>query len=473
MKKLSIFFCFFLFGFLSFAQDDVLVIKNVSVIDIKNDKILNGRNVAIKGNRITGISKRSHISKEATVIDGSGKFLIPGLWDMHTHSLSNTDSRHQWFFPLLIANGITGMRVLGSLNLSFEQINQLRKDVEAGRLLGPRFGAVTQKVIEGPGTGIPNFSTVVTTTDEARQLVRTFKQQGMDFVKVYDRLSRDVYLAIVDEAKRQALPVAGHVPLSMTGAEVSDLGQISIEHVNNDILVSCSRDEVELRKELQERLKSSQQEAFAPVLAKAVEKYDEQKAQNFFARIRKNGTWLCPTLALHRPTELVGDESKLLTDSRLKYMPASWRERWRQSQQRSSQVATLAERKLVFDTRLKIVGVMHRTGIRLLAGADAPGPYTVPGFSLHEELETLVQAGLSPIEALRTATLNPAMFFGKEKEWGTVEKGKVADLVLLDANPLDVISNTQKIFAVIVNGKLLQRSDLDNLFRLVEVQAQK
>jgi imidazolonepropionase-like amidohydrolase len=295
----------------------------------------------------------------------------------------------------------------------------------------------------------------------------------MDFVKAYDRLSRDVYLAIVDEAKRQALPVAGHVPLSMTGAEVSDLGQISIEHVNNDILVSCSRDEAELRKELQERLKSSQQGAFAPVMAKAVDKYDEQKAQNFFARLRKNGTWLCPTLALHRPTELVGDESKLLTDSRLKYMPASSRERWRQSQQRSSQVATLAERKLVFDTRLKIVGVMHRTGIRLLAGADAPGPYTVPGFSLHEELETLVQAGLSPIEALRTATLNPAMFFGKEKEWGTVEKGKVADLVLLDANPLEAISNTQKIFAVIVNGKLLQRSDLDNLLRQVEEQAKK
>lgn len=183
---------------------------------------------------------------------------------------------------------------------------------------------------------------------------------------------------------------------------------------------------------------------------------------------------MCPTLALYRRTELVEDESKFLSDDRLKYMPASTRERWHnQFQQRNSQVATLAERRYLYNLRLKIIGGMHRSGIRLLAGTDCASLYTFPGFSLHEELELFVEAGLSPVEALRTATFNPALFLGREKELGTVAKGKLADLVLLDANPLEEIRNTKKIHAVILNGKFLRRGDLDNLLRELEEKAKK
>jgi len=258
----------------------------------------------------------------------------------------------------------------------------------------------------------------------------------------------------------------------MSAAEVSDLGQISIEHILPDIFISCSRDEAALRREWQELIKSGQRGAVVTILAKAVATYDEQKAQSLFARLRRNDTWVCPTSIVFRPVELIADESKLLSDSRMKYIPASSRQRWHEAfQQRPGIVAVtpLAERKARADLRLKIVGAMHRAGVRLLAGTDAPNPYIFPGFSLHEELELLVAAGLTPIEALQTATINPARFLGTEKEIGTVEKGKLADLILLEANPLEDIRNTTKIAAVAANGKYLSKADLQKL--LIDVEA--
>jgi hypothetical protein len=471
MRKLSLLFCFILLRLVCVAQDSLLAIKNVSVIDVKGNKVVAGQVVIIKGNKIVSVNKKPTIPKGATIVDATGKFLIPGLWDMHAHAISQIIfGGYQGSFPMFVANGITGVRELGN-KFSFEEINRIRQEVSAGTLLGPRFGALTGKVLDGPPAIHALTSTVVKTPEEGRQLVRTYKQQGMDLIKAYVLLSREVYQAIIDEAKRQSLPVAGHVPFSMSAAEVSDLGQMSIEHIDADIFISCSRDETELRRNLEERLRSGQR--IPPV--KSVETYDKQIAQNFFARLRKNGTWMCPTLIVYRPTELVADESKLLSDRRLKYMHASSLERWHTTfeQRTNNEVPTLAERRARYNLRLKIVGAMQRSGVRLLAGSDEPGPYIFPGFSLHEELELLVEAGLSPIDALRTATINPALFLGKEGELGTVDKGKMADLVLLDANPLEDISNTKKIHAVILNGKLLRRSDLDNLLRQVEEQAKK
>jgi imidazolonepropionase-like amidohydrolase len=444
------------------SESRPLVFTNVTVIDVLSGKTKPGTTVIVSGNRITNVGKKVKIPKDAQIIDASGKFLIPSLWDMHIHSF--TENGWEWLFPLLIANGVTGVRELGT-RLPFERINQLRRETLEGKILGPRYGAVTARVLDGTGSQILP-QTVVETAEQARSLVREYKQQGMDFIKVYNLLSREVYLAIIDEAKRQKIPVAGHVPFSMTASEVSDLGHISIEHFT-DIFLSCSRDENALREERRQELaKGSTIRPASLIETRAAATYDEQKAAALAARFRRNGTWWCPTIIL---SGTVPAERRREGDSRLKYIPTLTQETWRNAFDMSIRVIPNADdRKMRYQRKLEIVGLMHRAGVRLLAGTDAPNPYVFPGFGLHEELELFVQAGLSPLEALQTATVNPAKFLGKEKELGTIEKGKLADLVLLEASPLEDIKNTMRIAAVVANGKYLPKTDLQKLLSDVE-----
>jgi hypothetical protein len=454
MKKgifilLSVFFSVFCFSQKS------LVIKNVAVIDVKTGKVNKHLTVVVTGNKIISVGSKAVVPPNAFAIDGTGKYLIPGLWDMHAHAL--TDKRYVYTFPLLIANGITGVREMAS-NLPFEQVNQIRKDVENGKMLGPRFGAIAYRLFDGPGTQFSNVAVVITTPEQGREFVRTYKQSGADFIKTYNLLSREVYLAIVDEAKKQHIPLEGHVPFSMTPAEVSNLGQRSIEH-NFGVPLGCSQKEDELRKQL-----LAQPNLWGQIEAKASVNYDTSKAHNLYKLFVRNGTWSCPTIVIFWPYRL-GSDSTLRQDSLLQYIPKSVRDDWHETfmQRVTKAVPDPTDRKIRNDIRIFIVGEMYRAGVRMLAGTDMPNPYTLPGFSLHQELELLVEAGLPPIEALKAATLNPAIFLHKEKELGTVEKGKIADLVLLDANPLENISNTKTINAVVVNGKLLKRKDLDEL----------
>ena len=461
MKKPSIFFCFFLLHLSGLTQGGVLAIRNASVIDVKTNKIVSGTVVLIEGNKIIAVSKKAIIPKEATVIDATGKYMIPGLWDMHAHAL--TGNNYNWLFPMLIANGITGIREMGN-NMPLEKINEMRRGILEGSRLGPRIGAATGKILDAVEA---DFYLAVTTPDQARQIVRTYKQGGADFIKPYNQLSREVYLALVDEARQQNIPVEGHVPFSMTPGEVSDLGQRSIEH-NSGVLIYSSTNEAELKKQTQ-----TEPNIWGRYDAQAAKTYNKQKAADLFRQFVRNGTWSCPTIVIFRPLRFSSDSS-LIQDSLMKYVPKARRERWHDVfMQRTAIVPDLESRQIRDKMRIEIVGDMYRAGVRLLAGTDTPSPYTIPGFSLHEELQLLVKAGMPPIDALRTATINPALFLGKEKEWGTVEKGKVADLVLLDANPLQDIGNTKKIYAVVVGGRLLQREDLDKLLIEVEQQAKK
>jgi imidazolonepropionase-like amidohydrolase len=403
------------------------------------------------------------VPRGSQVIDANGKFLIPGLWDMHAHSL--TDSRYEYAFPLLIANGVTGIREMGS-NLPPERVNELRQDVLNGTLLGPRIGALTYKILDGAGTQI-NVATAVTTADEGKQLVRTYKQLGADFIKPYNLLSREVYLAIIDEANRLKIPVEGHVPFSMTAAEVSDLGQLTIEH-NFDVLISSSRNEDALRKAT--RAEPSQWPALE---AKAAGTFDQQKATNLFARLVRNRTWSCPTIIVYRQILHLDDEGFFLNDSRMKYIPQSQRERWHQLFEQIRLVNRNSENRKRWEMRSRIVGMMQRAGVRLIAGTDMGALYVIPGFSLHDELQLMVESGLSPLTVLQSATVNPAKFLGKERDLGTIEKGKLADLVLLEANPLENISATRQIAAVIVNGRYLPKELLQKMLDDVEELTKK
>lgn len=442
-----------------------LVFTHVTVIDGTGDAAKPEMTVVITDDRITALGRTGQVPapKDARVVNAAGKFLIPGLWDMHAHIAISASGREERL-PLLIANGITGVRdMFGSLEL----INLWRKEMAASVLLGPRIVAAGP-ILDGPGS---RAFTVVSNEIEARQAVVKVKREGSDFVKVYSALSREAYFAIADEARRQHIAFAGHVPYSVSVAEASDAGQKSIEHLTGMVLAGSTR-EAELAKKLVQMPKTdaiSVWKAVNRAAAGAIETYDEQKARRLFSRLVKNGTWQCPTLVVLRSGAFRGDPG-FADDPRMKYMPLSTRQFW--DLDRNPNLRFTAEdyaiQKKLYRKQLELVGAMQRAGVGILAGTDMGNPYVFPGFSLHDELELMVEAGLTPMQALQTATLNPARYLGKEEQLGTIGVGKLADLVLLDANPLVDIRNTKQINAVVVAGKLLDRAQRQAMLAQVE-----
>lgn len=436
-----------------------LVLTHVTLIDMTSEAAKPDMTVIISGNRIqqVGKSRSTPIPKYAEVVDANGRYMIPGLWDMHIHWYE------QDYLGLFIANGVTGVRIMSGQPLHYEW----RKEIEAGRLLGPRM-MIASEIVDGPKPFWPNSISVKNAT-EARQAVDQIKQQGADFVKVYSFLPRDAYLAIAEESKKQGIAFEGHVPLSVTAEEASRAGQKSIEHMTG-ILEACSSKRDEIFSAAQADLADeevSQKPTFWGPHVEALRQtqlntYNPDRANALFTLFKNNGTWQCPTLTLLHILGY-GDDPALARDPRLRFLPQSVKASWDPSKAYGETAAEFTLAKEEFETERQIVGVMQQSGAGILAGTDTLNPFIFPGFSLHDELGFLVQAGLLPIEALQAATLNPARFMGREKDLGTIEAGKLADMVLLYANPLDDISNTKKIWAVIYNGKLYPREALDQM----------
>lgn len=437
-----------------------LVLTHVTVIDATGSPAKLDMTVVITNDRITTLGKggRVRIPIGAQVVDATGKFLIPGLWDMHAHTLRRV--RAETFFPLFIANGVTGVRDMGTTPEEFRLLKQWRKEIADGTRVGPRIVA-SGPLLDGANPVYPSLSIVASNEIEGRQAVRSLKQQGADFVKVYNRLSRAAYFAIADEARKQQTSFAGHVPDEVSAREASDAGQKSIEHLSG-IVADCSTFEPILKKALAEASASSSERH---LIEQALDTCDERKALILFKRLAKNDTWYVPTFVQQKFVEV----SQPGADWRLRYVLDSMRADW-ESEMKSLTPGNLASLKRVLQRKLEVVGVMRRAGVKFLAGTDTPIRYIlVPGFSLHDELVLFVRAGLTPMEALQTATRNPAEFLGTLNTLGTVEKGKIADLVLLDADPLADISNTQRIAAVVFGGKLFPKKSLQKM--LVEVEA--
>jgi len=409
------------------SLEKALVLTHVTIIDVTGGAPKPDMTVVITGPRITDLGEAGKVSvpQGGRVIDASGKFLIPGLWDMHVH----------WYYrdtlTLFTANGVTGIRqMFGNSDLL-----RWRDEIAKGSLQGPRM-VVASPIIDGPQPVWPN-SISVRDEAEGRKAVTRVKQWGADFVKVYSLLPREAYFGIADEARKQGLPFEGHVPFTVSAAEASDAGQKSIEHLTG--------------------------------VFKALETFSAEKETELFARFIKNGTWQCPTLTVRRSTAYQ-DDPNFRNDERLRFIPRQMLERWgmRMGNRRAE---FYANAKRLFQKEVEVVGDMGRAGVLLLAGTDTGNPFCFPGFSLHDELALLVKAGLTPAESLRAATLNPAKFFGLDQTLGTVEKGKLADLVLLEANPLEDIRNTQKIDAVVMNGRFYDRKALDKMLSQAQTLA--
>ncbi len=464
------------------GAQDRLAISPVTVVDVAEAVLRPHQTVIVSGDRIAAVGEAGvvEVPAGAVVIDGSGKFVIPGLWDMHVHTGNDRNAR-EIVYPLLVAHGVTGFRNMQGdcfdcpPDFSIERVDARRRAVAAGELVGPREVAssdfagsheqAARRSTEGSSPEAP------ATEADARAFVRLVKERGVDFIKIYDMLPREAYFALAEEANRLGLPFAGHVPVTVRASEASDAGQASIEHPDDfGILTECSSREDDLRARMIAEFDeaemgaryTSEGPAILPLMLEMVETYDPDKCARLAARFARNGTWVGPTLMVQRlPSELGAGWRE---DPYARFLIPAERRWFEWAEETYARDLGDAEEQVPVSRWLRqVTRAMHGAGVPILAGTDAGETGVFWGVSLHQELELLVSAGLTEAEALRAATLGPAEFLEATDSLGTVESGKVADLVLLEANPLEDISNTQRIAAVVFRGRHLDRIDLDAL----------
>ena len=444
------------------ATADLLVLNNVTVVDVRTGKLLPDQTVVLERNHIysVGPSKSAKYPRNADSVNCKGGYLMPGLWDMHVHLAFG-----EWFpdgkdisLPLFVANGVTSVRDMGS---DLDVVQDWRNEIEAGRMIGPRI-FTSGPMLDGPKPRFPS-SIAIATAEDGRRAVNNLKERGADFIKLQSLIPREAVLAIADEAKKQEIAFEGHVPDAMRASEMSEAGMKSFEHLIG-VFEGSSRAEDDF-------LKGGKTEG------KFLATYDETRAASLAALLAKNHTWQCPTLVWERGGNLL-DINDLSGDTRIKYVPGPWKSKtWKRFTDEITQgygTDDVATRKNFIEKELEVVQLLHKAGVEFLAGTDTPaGVHIFPGFSLHEELQRFVAAGFTPLEALQTATLNPARFFGMQEQLGTIEEGKLADLVLLSANPLEDISNTQKVAGVFVNGRYFYHAEVEKMLAGVEGAAKR
>ncbi|MBC8164691.1 MAG: amidohydrolase family protein [Bryobacteraceae bacterium] len=430
-----------------------IAIRNVTAIDA--DGARPNVNVIVSGGRVMVASAKAAIPAGAAVIDGRGKYLIPGLWDMHVHLWETNPMSH-----LYVANGVLGVRDMGS---DYARTSKLRSDILTGQIPGPRI-YTSGPVIDGPRSGMKQAPVLTADTpEEARQAVDSIDKASGDFVKILSGLSFDAYQAVAQRSRVIRMPFAGHLPDSVTMLEAIDARQKSIEHMFG-LAVACSPLEPSLRSQRADAIAKKDRAALVAIRQRTYDTFSPGAANQLFHRMARFGVWQTPTLTLWRRMSLI-DTDRLATASELRFVPQSIRASWADPRKDLEGVTPerLASFRKDYEFHRALVKLLFGSGAGVLAGTDTGDPYVVPGFALHDELEALVEAGVSPLDALTSATLGPARFFETESSFGKIARGKVADLVLLNANPLTDIRNTRRISAVILNGSVLDRRCLDQL----------
>lgn len=429
------------------------LIRNVTVIDVTTGAELLKRSILVHDNKITAVGSGVRAPRGAQIVNGLGKFAIPGLWDMHVHLWYK-----EHLFPMYLAYGITGVRDMGS-NLA--QLNEWRKQIASGNLLGPHIETCGPAVDGFPSTDPKLPVMVVRDPNEARVTYDRLDNMNVDFIEVLATLPRDAYFALIERARKYYSPVAGYIPGTVSVLEAIDARQKSIEHMSG-ILMACSSDEKALSRLHNLAIERKDWAGAAEIESRAMASFSARKAEELFERMARFETRQVPTLVMLRSAAYL-DADKLAADPHLSYIPFAIRKTWRDPRELKKQLPPdlLEFMNVEYEKLVSILKLMRRAGVMIMAGTDTGNAYTYPGVELHRELELLVQAGLTPLEALRSATLEPGKFLGAHESLGSISAGKIADIVLLDADPLKDIRNTQKINAVFFEGKYLSRAQLN------------
>lgn len=447
-----------------------LAIVDVTIIDVRNEALIHNQSVLIEGGRITGVGSATEIEvpPSALIIEGSDRFLIPALWDMHAHVYAISPLLD---LPLYIAYGVTNVRDMQSCPTPGDPFIACPADkrkwtaeaVEAERV-APRVVATTSFMANGPGMvnrlgGVPEFFDTAT-PEQSRAFVRHFASD-VEAIKVYDRIPRDAYFALVEEAQILGLDVVGHRPHAVSAIEAAEHLK-SFEHARF-ILHESFSGSAELRK-----LAGTPE--WSEDRRRMLDEHDPLLAEAIFAAMVRNGTWYVPT-HLTRWADAFADEDAVQQDPLLRYLHPLMKWQWLEDVNATVSSDPSPEARATYREfyrkGLELTGAAHRAGVRMLVGTD----YIVAGADVHRELEQLVLAGLTPAEALHAATVAPTEYFGLESHYGAVMTGMVADLVLLSANPLADIRNTQRIEAVIFNGNAYDRPALDQISAHVQRRA--
>ncbi|HKE48411.1 MAG TPA: amidohydrolase family protein [Rhodanobacteraceae bacterium] len=432
------------------AARPVVAITDVAVVDVGRGRAIGPRTVLIEDGRIASIDApaSARIPDGAERIDGKGRFLIPGLVDLHVHLFNNASKRppNTWTFPLFVANGITGVREMAGTPQSMATVKAWRKAFDDGTLVAPRVLAA----------GVVDWGS---SPEEAKQRVDEAADAGADFIKVFSELPEAEWRAGLAEAERRSLPLLGHVPAGVTLLDAARAGQHDNEHLMQ-AFEACSTIERAMLDERQGLAGNELGERRDAEESRVLDAFDRRTCERVARELAKTHQAQVPTLVLayveSQPARPAAD------DPRWKYLRADERARWL----RIAETLTTDERAVAarrWAVARRIAASFHAAGVPLLAGTDTPMPNVYPGWSLHDELERLVDSGLSPAEALRAATLGPATLLGIADRSGTVAAGKRADLVLLDADPLRDIRNTRRIDAVVLDGRPFTREALDGL----------
>lgn len=451
---LTILSCILLFNCQSNPIEADYIIKNINIVDVEKGKLVRNRNVAINDDKIVAIRKRDIKHIDSTiVIDGTKKFLIPGLWDMHAHY----NESYKFANYMQLANGITGVRDMWGI---VDTIHYIREETKKGNMLAPDIYN-SGNVINGHGSWWGWKMTIVNGENEVVEAVRQQAQQEVDFIKIYHNLTKDDYLTLANICKELNIPFAGHVPFSVNIWEAIEVNQRSLEHFKK-VLEGVSSDQRKLDELLQKDWNNPERTKFL------YESFDQKLFDSLAVTLANSDTWICPTF-IYWKGFLNRDNPEIWKDTRLEYMPKNIKLFWETPQEvltEQKEFFAVARKKLDFE--ISLIGKMVKAGVKILAGTDYDNPFCYPGFSLHDELSLMVEGGMTPSEALKTATYNPALFMEKEKEIGQVAEGYTASLVLLNDNPLEDINNTRDIDGVFLRGQYFDRLTLSRMLNEVK-----
>lgn len=471
------------------ANPETLRISDVTVIDPASESVTENQDVYIRGNRITTI--QVHAMEPPFRIDetinGRGKFLIPGLMDMHVHIAHPKFSEAS--LALLIANGVTSVREMsgdcweprGEYFACIDEYRELQAATESGKALGPRLLAISSAIVRAPSernephvpADAADFVTP-STPEQARQLVKYLADRNVDFIKVYNELDKATYFALLKAAQEHALPVAGHVPLSVSIEEAVSRGHLTVEHAKM-LPYDCSDYGPELHDTVNALLAGNSNRTWLSARdrqQKVMDSFNADRCESVLQAMKDSGAWYVPTHET-REMDARAAEDQYRNDQRLEYMPSEMKGFWMNDLNSAAKANAEADAETrevhqkFFQHGLRLTKLAHAAGVPIMLGTDANDTMSFPGFSAHDELQHLVAAGLSPMDALRAATTVPARFLGRSDDFGGVSAGMLADLVLLDANPLTDIRNTTRINTVFINGRFGKRDELNGILERI------
>ena len=439
------------------------LLTDVTLVDVATGSLAAGQSVLIRGGVIAEVADEIS-TPNARAIDGAGGYLIPGLWDSHVHVFSSPEEPDT-AFPLYIVNGVTGIRDMGALWPIAEQ-QALQARVEAGDVLGPRLILSGAWVDARPGSWPGMF--LADTPDEARAVVDRIAAEGWAAVKSYSMLDETTYLALAEAARDAGLPLVGHIPERVALGTAIDAGQAGMEHFGR-IPMACSTGEARMLTDLRDAMAEGAERPriFGIMAARnaiILDTWDAGLCRNVLNRMAAAGLHVSPTLVV---ADFYLGNWPAADAPRMRMIPADLREAWGRPDFRleamTDEVRALARDSIALDRRT--FAMAHAAGVPILAASDASfaNPYLFHGFSLLDELDLYVAAGLTPREALYTATIAPPRFFGLTDQDGTIAPGRRADLVLLDANPLEGLRTLRRPRAVFLRGRALDRSALDEM----------